>query len=65
MQTDALPLTRFTSTATGIVAGILRIFRLVFDRKRSEALALDDIGMTQVVSLRSWCANPASAYAPR
>lgn len=47
MQTYVLPLTRFTSAASGFDAGSLRIIRLVFDRKRSGAITLDDIGITR------------------
>ncbi|WP_439642876.1 alpha/beta hydrolase family protein [Gemmatimonas sp.] len=47
MQTYVMPLARFTSAAGGFDVGSLRTIRLVFDRKRSGAITLDDIGITR------------------
>ncbi|WP_353267253.1 hypothetical protein [Gemmatimonas sp.] len=47
MQTYVMPLARFTSAAAGFDVGSLRTIRLVFDRKRSGAITLDDIGITR------------------
>ncbi len=47
MQTYVMPLARFTSATGGFDVGSLRTIRLVFDRKRSGAIMIDDIGITR------------------
>jgi hypothetical protein len=47
MQTYVMPLTRFAAAAGGFDVSSLRTIRLVFDRKRSGAIMIDDIGITR------------------